>query len=135
MFTGASRAAARQLLAAVDLLRFFPVVVGGDDVSRTKPAPDGILRACVLGVAATVVAYVGDSPLDLEAARRSGAVAVAAAWGHLFDAEAPCDMAARAPQDILFDRRAARLGVFSLSRPRRLSFGHPAHEGLLADAP
>ena len=102
VFTGASTAAATQLLAATRLLSFFPVVVGGDDVPRPKPEPDGVLRACdLLDVPPRRAAYVGDSPLDLEAARRSGVLAVGAAWGHLFDTEAPCDLIAMVPQDLL----------------------------------
>jgi HAD superfamily hydrolase (TIGR01549 family) len=102
IFTGASGAAARQLLGATNLLPFFPVVVGGDEVERSKPAPDGILRACeLLGVRPVGTAYVGDSPLDLEAAQRSGAVSVAARWGHLFEPAAPCDFLANEPRDVL----------------------------------
>lgn len=102
VFTGASTSAAAELLTATQLVEFFSVVVGGDDVRRPKPAPDGILRACDrLGVSPGRAAYVGDSALDLEAARRSGALAVAAAWGHLFDPGAPCDFVARVPHDLL----------------------------------
>jgi HAD superfamily hydrolase (TIGR01509 family) len=107
VFTGASTSAAVQLLTATRLLEFFSVVVGGDDVPRAKPEADGVLRACdLLGVSPRRAAYVGDSALDLEAARRSGALSVGAAWGHLFDAEAPCDFVARAPHDLLFIVRA-----------------------------
>ena len=102
VFTGASTAAAMQLLAATRLLNFFSVVVGGDAVPRPKPEPDGVLRACDhLGVSPRRAAYVGDSPLDLEAARRSGSLAVGAAWGHLFDPEARCDFVAVTPEALL----------------------------------
>ena len=89
-------------LAATRLLNFFSVVVGGDAVPRPKPEPDGVLRACdLLGVSPRRAAYVGDSPLDLEAARRSGSLAVGAAWGHLFDPEARCDFVAVTPEALL----------------------------------
>lgn len=102
VFTGAARAGAVQLLAATSLLGHFAVVVGGDEVPRAKPEPDGLLLACeLLGVAPERTAYVGDSPLDLECARRAGAVAVAAAWGHLYDPAIPCDLTARTPGDLL----------------------------------
>ncbi|GAA4609642.1 phosphoglycolate phosphatase/AHBA synthesis associated protein [Actinoplanes octamycinicus] len=101
VFTGASQQAAQILLGAAGLLKHFSIIVGGDQVANPKPAPDGILRACEqLGVAPGSVAYVGDSPLDLQAARRSGAVAVAAAWGHLYDAEQPADRTAHRPADL-----------------------------------
>ncbi len=102
VFTGASTSAARQLLRSAGLFELFPVVIGGDEVERPKPDPDGVVRACdLLGVSPQAAAYVGDSPLDLEAARRSGAVAVGAAWGHLFESSAPCDVVAEVPLDLL----------------------------------
>ena len=84
VFTGASAIAAEILLKASNLRRFFKVVVGGDEVVRPKPDPAGIQLACKrLGVPCDQAAYVGDSPLDLEAARRSTALAVAAGWSAL----------------------------------------------------
>ncbi|GAA4606329.1 HAD superfamily hydrolase (TIGR01509 family) [Actinoplanes octamycinicus] len=101
VFTGASHRAARILLGAAGLLGHFEVIVGGDQVTNPKPAPDGILHACGrLGVEPGSVAYVGDSPLDLQAAWHSGAVAVAAAWGHLYDAGQPADRTAHRPADL-----------------------------------
>jgi HAD superfamily hydrolase (TIGR01509 family) len=83
VFTGASRRACHMLLDGAGLLRHFDAVVGGDEVKRPKPAPDGIDLACRrLNVAPEAAAYIGDAPNDLEAGRRSGALAVAAAWGH-----------------------------------------------------
>jgi HAD superfamily hydrolase (TIGR01509 family) len=83
--TGASTVAAEILLRAAGLSRFFDVVVGGDEVAEPKPAPDGIRLACErVGVRPEDAAYVGDAEVDLEAARRAGAVAIAAGWGHLY---------------------------------------------------
>jgi phosphoglycolate phosphatase/AHBA synthesis associated protein len=48
--------------------------------------------------------YVGDSPLDLEAARRSGARAIASAWGHLYISDAPSDVVVRSGGDADADR-------------------------------
>jgi len=102
VFTGASSTAARQLLADAGLVDLFAFVLGSDAVTRPKPAPDGILRACaLLAVAPVNTAYVGDSPLDLEAARRSGAMAIAAGWGHLFDPTANSDLVAMSPREVL----------------------------------
>ena len=102
LFTGASAAVARQLLGGTRLLDRFSVVVGGDEVARPKPQPDGILLACArLGFPPGSTAYVGDSPLDMEAARRSGALGIGAAWGHLFDPSEPCDLIAGLPRDLL----------------------------------
>jgi HAD superfamily hydrolase (TIGR01509 family) len=102
VFTGASSQAARLLLEATGLLEHFAVVVAGDQVDRQKPHPDGILRACqLLGVSAQAAAYVADAPIDLEAARRAGALPVAAGWGHLHRASAPASVVLEQPGELL----------------------------------
>ncbi|MFU8871541.1 HAD family hydrolase [Micromonospora sp. SL4-19] len=102
LFTGASHRAAEILLDRVGLLGHFRVVLGGDEVPRPKPAPDGVELACrLLGLAPGRAAYVGDSPLDLRAARGSGAVAVAAGWGHQYDPGEAADLSAGRPRDLL----------------------------------
>ncbi|MCW3815199.1 HAD family hydrolase [Micromonospora sp. DR5-3] len=102
LFTGASHRAAEILLDRAGLRGHFRVVLGGDEVARPKPHPDGVRLACrLLGLAPRHAAYVGDSPLDLRAARSSGAVAVAAGWGHQYDAAEPADLAAGRPEELL----------------------------------
>lgn len=102
VFTGASTRACRILLEAAGLSARFDVFVGADEVTRSKPHPDGILLACErLGVEARYVAYVGDAPGDLEAARRCEACAVAASWGHLYRPEEASDVVLAAPQELL----------------------------------
>ncbi len=102
VFTGASHRAAQILLGAAGLDTFFDVIVGGDQVARPKPHPDGILAACAaLGVVPAAAAYLGDAPTDLEAARRSGTIACAAGWGHLFDPQSPADIVVANPQDLV----------------------------------
>ena len=101
VFTGAGREAAELLLRQVGLRRYFPVLVTGDDISHPKPAPDGVIAACeALGVAAERAAYVGDAPNDLRAAKAAGVVAVAAAWGHEFDASVASDTVIHAPSHL-----------------------------------
>jgi len=102
VFTGADRKAAQLLLDHTGLLEALTLVVGGDEVARPKPAPDGILLTCRrLGVQPGAAAYVGDAPSDLLAARAAGVVAIAAAWGHQFDPTVPADEVAASPQDLL----------------------------------
>jgi HAD superfamily hydrolase (TIGR01509 family) len=102
VFTGADRQSARILLGANGLLPYFRQVVGGDEIERQKPAPDGVLLACAaLGVEPTAAAYVGDAPSDLTAARASGALAVAAGWGHFFHRAAPADLVLTTPRQLL----------------------------------
>jgi HAD superfamily hydrolase (TIGR01549 family) len=102
VFTGASHRAAGILLAATGLSQFFDEVVGGDEVSHAKPAPDGVLEACRrLHVHPTESAYVGDAAVDLEAARRAGVLAVGAAWGHMYSADSSADVVARSPAEVV----------------------------------
>lgn len=105
VFTGASARAATTLLASagieVDLL------IGGDQIDHPKPAPDGIFLAAErLQRRPGELAYVGDAPTDLRAAKAAGALSVAAAWGHLYDADEPADVALATPREVfaLVDR-------------------------------
>ncbi|WP_405659938.1 HAD family hydrolase [Streptomyces sp. NBC_01166] len=100
VFTGASTRAALMLLKSAGLE--VDLVIGGDQVQRSKPAPDGILLAAdKLGTDATQLAYVGDSPLDLRAARAAGGHSAAAGWGHMYDAAEPANSILAHPQEAL----------------------------------
>jgi pyrophosphatase PpaX len=86
--------------------RLFGVVVTSDDVSRNKPYPDGILRALeLLGARPEEAAYVGDSPFDVEAAKRAGVYAVAVGWGGMHTRErleaAEPDAFVESPEELL----------------------------------
>ena len=102
VFTGASARAAAMLLEAAGLAGCFDALVGGDEVPRPKPHPDGIVAACAaLGVAPADAAYVGDAPVDLEAARRAGAVAICPSWGHQSDPAASAELHAATQDDLV----------------------------------
>ncbi len=102
VFSGADTRACTTVLRAAGLLERFDAVLGSDEVARPKPYPDGIVEACRrLGVQPSDAAYVGDSPRDLEAARRSGALAVAAAWGHEYVPSEPSDVVVTDPRELL----------------------------------
>lgn len=61
------------ILAAHGLAAHFDVIVGGEDVARLKPDPEALLLALQrLGVSAADALYVGDHPVDAEAASRAG---------------------------------------------------------------
>jgi phosphoglycolate phosphatase-like HAD superfamily hydrolase len=84
------------------LLAHFKVVVGGDEVPLPKPDPAGIRLACDrLGVDTRDVAYIGDAAVDVEAARRAGALALAAGWGHLFSDQHKAACVLREPGELL----------------------------------
>jgi HAD superfamily hydrolase (TIGR01549 family) len=102
VLTSADTAAARMLLAATELEAFFDVVLGGDRVPRSKPAPDGLLMVCdTLGVEPKHAAYVGDGPADMQAAQACGALALAAAWGHQFRSDRVADRILNHPAELL----------------------------------
>lgn len=66
-------ASIRKILEKENLLSYFGVIIGGDDVTRTKPDPEGIFLALSsLEVPAEHSLYVGDGVMDVEAARNAG---------------------------------------------------------------
>jgi HAD superfamily hydrolase (TIGR01509 family) len=100
IFTGASSRAAAILLRSAGL--HADLVIGGDDVQRPKPAGDGLmLAASRLGVPASGLAYIGDAPNDLRAARAVGGLSAAAAWGHQYDPAEPADVTLADPRAAL----------------------------------
>lgn len=104
VFTGADTASCTMLVETTGLhLHFAPgALLGTDLVARPKPDPAGLLLACErLGSEPARTAYVGDSPLDQQAAIAAGCIAVAAGWGHLHDPDQPADLVAAQPLDVL----------------------------------
>jgi phosphoglycolate phosphatase len=72
----------RSILAANEMLPFFDVIVGAEDVKRTKPDPEGLLLALDrLGVTADSAVYVGDHVVDAQAARSAGIPFIATLTG------------------------------------------------------
>lgn len=75
---------------ATPLLRSFPeladalTVICADQVSKGKPDPEGLIRACgECGIDPGQAVYVGDHPRDIEAARNAGMPGIAVSWGYL----------------------------------------------------
>lgn len=60
-----------QVLDALNLSRFFDVVIGGDTLPVKKPDP-APMRAAFAALCGAPVLYVGDSETDAETARRGG---------------------------------------------------------------
>ena len=60
------------ILARDKLTDSFDVIIGGEDVDEHKPDPEGLYKALSrLNVKAVDSVYVGDHPVDAEAARRA----------------------------------------------------------------
>ena len=82
------REVARLMLRTAGIESPFTVVVGGDEVSRSKPAPDLVLHAAhALGRSPAECVVVGDSPVDIAAGRAAGAWTVAVMYGYGSSAE------------------------------------------------
>lgn len=60
----------------------FPVVIGFEDVSETKPHPEGILKALEqLNIPPEMALMVGDTVADIQAGRAAGCWSCLATWG------------------------------------------------------
>jgi len=71
------------VLAALDLQRYFRVVVSGDTLPQQKPDPAPLRFALDrLGVTATAAAMLGDHRNDVLAARAAGTAALFAGYGY-----------------------------------------------------
>jgi pyrophosphatase PpaX len=69
-------------LEVAGLRGFFDVVIGFEDVTPPKPAPDPLLAAIAqLGLSRSNAIYVGDSMVDLKTGRAARVRTVLAAWG------------------------------------------------------
>jgi pyrophosphatase PpaX len=76
------RALVEAELEAAGLRPYFDVVIGYEDVTPPKPAPDPLIAAIArLGLARSHAIYVGDSMVDLETGRAARVRTVLAAWG------------------------------------------------------
>lgn len=60
------------------------VVICADQLSNSKPDPEGILLACTtMGCQPEEVLYVGDHPKDVRAASAAGAISIGVRWGYI----------------------------------------------------
>src|SRR5207248_4591558 len=76
------RALVEAELEAAGLRSYFDVVIGFEDVTPPKPAPDPLLAAIArLGLSRSAAVYVGDSMVDLKTGRAARVRTVLAAWG------------------------------------------------------
>lgn len=70
------------ILARSGLAGSFDLIVGGEDVTRHKPDPEGLVRALrCIGISSQDAVYVGDHPVDAMAASAARISFVAALTG------------------------------------------------------
>jgi len=81
--TNKPAAATKQILEALSLSAFFPVVIGGDSLPKRKPDPAQLIEAArQLGVGIDQTLMVGDNIHDVEAARAAGMRCIAVSYGY-----------------------------------------------------
>lgn len=98
------------ILSRAEASGLVDVIVGGEDVAQHKPHPEGLLRALrLLDADAPRAVYVGDHPVDAQAAARARIPFI----GVLTGATNAAAWAAFAPHRIIADVTA--LGVETLS--------------------
>ncbi|MBT9492685.1 MAG: HAD-IA family hydrolase [Paucibacter sp.] len=101
---------ARQLLRATRLEQQFDIILGGDSLPHKKPHASVLRHAAQqLGACLTRSAHVGDSAIDVQAARNAGVAAWAVPYG--YNAGEP--IADADPQRIFVDLHALADHVLS----------------------
>lgn len=72
-----------KVLEALDLLRFFDLVIGSDSTSEKKPSPVPVLHALsTFGLSQKDAAMIGDSDLDIAAGKGAGVKTVGVTYGY-----------------------------------------------------
>jgi pyrophosphatase PpaX len=86
--TAKRRSTVELAFARVPIAHLFETVVGGDETEKHKPDPEPLLLAAErMGARPAEIAYVGDSPFDVRAAKAAGMHAIAVTWGRIHDRE------------------------------------------------
>ncbi|SPA02121.1 phosphoglycolate phosphatase, Haloacid dehalogenase-like hydrolase domain (RUBISCO operon) [Cupriavidus taiwanensis] len=97
--TNKPRALVVPLLAMTGLAAYLEVLVAGDSIAQMKPDPEPLRHACrLLDVDPALGVLVGDSQVDVQAARAAGMPVCLVRYGYA----GPCGPAALAP-DALID--------------------------------
>lgn len=85
VLTNKPQRATDRLLESLELAPYFGRVVGGDSMLGRKPEPAGLLSLCTgAGVLPDEAILIGDSPVDLETARRAGTQVLLVSYGFGF---------------------------------------------------
>ncbi len=112
LFTGRGRRSTDAILDGMGIRELFEDTVTGDEVAASKPSPDGLVKVLAqAGLTPADAVYVGDSPLDAQAAEGAGVEVVGALWG------------THAPEE--FDAFPKIYTVASVAALRRLLLGEP----------
>jgi len=84
IFTGKGKEAATITLKKLDILKYFDLIITGDEVKEHKPSPEGIeIFLKKFNLKKTEVIMIGDSPSDVKAAHSAGIKVVSVLWDSL----------------------------------------------------
>ncbi|NLC97088.1 MAG: prolipoprotein diacylglyceryl transferase [Erysipelotrichaceae bacterium] len=79
---------------------YVKVIVGLDDVSNSKPDPEGIIKACkLLNHTQDECIYIGDTPTDIKAAQNAGVYSI----GYIFDEDRKQSLIDSKPNTVIND--------------------------------
>jgi pyrophosphatase PpaX len=79
--TGKARRSLDISLNALQMDNLFDVIITGDDVTKPKPHPEGIIKALsLLGVKNTEAMFIGDSDADIQAGKQANVYTVGVQW-------------------------------------------------------
>lgn len=74
---------AKQLIAHLDMEKYFAVTTGGDTFPQRKPDPTALLYCCnTLGVATEKTLMIGDSETDVKSARAADIKVLCVSYGY-----------------------------------------------------
>lgn len=69
-----------------ELLEYFDVIIGMEEVNQHKPHPEPILAAIdALGISKNNTTYIGDHPNDILAAKNAGVESIGVAWSSHYE--------------------------------------------------
>lgn len=97
---------AQKILDNLSLSATCACLIGGDSTPHPKPAPDPLLAACkIINRQPQNCLYVGDSPLDIQAAKSAKMPSIAALYGYIPKPSDPhswgADLTINTPLEIL----------------------------------
>lgn len=103
LVTGSSKPEVATALASLDLMRHFPVIVTADDVTFSKPHPEGYLQAAtLLNRPPHECIVVEDSPSGVAAAKNAGMYCIGLTTTHLAAALSNADITTKMLNSSLF---------------------------------
>ena len=84
IMTNKAKKFAQPIVSSHPLLKSAACLIAGDDVSKPKPSPEGLIKASqMLSIKPSDIIYLGDDRRDVKAANDAGMVSMAARYGYL----------------------------------------------------